>query len=255
MGNFGFTQSDFTQGVARVINGCNLAKPKTHFMTLKEKIALRLKAKAAGVNLSKTRIDAIVARAEKGLTDESDDTAIDANLDAINELTPFKEIASLDDHERAKAKKIADEKEAKRLADIEAGKTPEPEPDPNESSTDKLLKVLLAKLEKQDQAIAAINGEKVATTRREQFIASMAGTSKEYQAKELKRFDRITFKDDEDFSGFLEDTKGDHEAAVQEEANAGMGVDRPVGGVGGGKTPAAPKVASAEVVDEILQNI
>ncbi|WP_158826568.1 hypothetical protein [Mucilaginibacter lacusdianchii] len=52
-------------------------------MSLKIKIAARLKVKSAGVNLSQKCIDAIVARAEKGLTDESDDTAIDANLDTI----------------------------------------------------------------------------------------------------------------------------------------------------------------------------
>jgi len=95
-------------------------------MSLKIKIAARLKAKAAGVNLSQKRIDAIVLSAENGLTDNSDDAAIDANLDVINELTPFKEIAALDDHQRAKDKKIADNKEAARLKAIEEGKTPKP---------------------------------------------------------------------------------------------------------------------------------
>jgi len=216
-------------------------------MSLKEKIALRLKAKAAGVNLSKTRIDAIVARAEKGLTDDSDDTAIDANLDAINELTPFKDIASLDDHERAKAKKIADDKEAARLKAIEEGKTPEPEPDPNESSTDKLLKALMAKIDKQDQAIAAFGQEKVAKTRREQYEKTLEGTSDVFKAKALKDFDRMTFKDDEDFTSYLTDAAEDAKSFVQEEINGGLGGDRPAGGVGGNNASTKKEASEAEV--------
>ncbi|MBB6109720.1 hypothetical protein SAMN05421821_105138 [Mucilaginibacter lappiensis] len=222
-------------------------------MSLKIKIAARLKAKAAGVNLSQKRIDAIVIRAEKGLTDESDDAAIDANLDTINELTPFKEIAALDDHERARTAKEKADKETARLKAIEEGKTPEPEPDPNESSTDKLLKALMAKLDKQNQEIASIKGEKVTTTRREQFIKAMAGTPKEYQARELKRFDRISFKDDEDFNTFLEDTKEDHAAAIQEDANSDLGKDRPVGGKGG--DTAKTKLASDTELDAVMENL
>lgn len=203
-------------------------------MSLKIKIAARLKAKAAGVNLSQKRIDVIVARAEKGgLTDESDDTAIDAQLDIINELTPFTELASFDDHQRAKGKKIADDKETARLKAIADGK-PEPvEIDPNESKTDKMLRLLMEKLDKQDEAIASMKGEKVANTQRERYIESMKGTPAVYQAKELKRFDRMKFDRPEDFDSFLEDTKDDHAGAIQDESNNGLGADRPAGGAGG----------------------
>lgn len=224
-------------------------------MSLKNKIAARLKAKAAGVNLSQTRIDAIVSRAEKGgLTDESDDTAIDAQLDLINELTPFKEIASYDDHQRAKAKKDADDKEAARLKAIEEGKTPAVE---LPADTPEWMKAFIATQAAQNKAlqdqIAAINGDKVAGTRREQFIKSMEGTSKEYQAKELKRFDRIAFKDDADFTSFLEDTKDDHAAAIQEDSNNDLGNDRPAGGTGGGNA-STNKEATAAEVDAVFKN-
>lgn len=198
-------------------------------MSLKIKIAARLKVKAAGVNLSQKRIDAIVARAEKGLTDESDDTAIDANLEIINELTPFKDIAALDDHERAKEAKVKADKEAARLKAIEEGK---PEPvveDPNESSTDKLLKALMAKMEKQDAAIAAMAGEKVTTTRREQYAKALDGTSDAFKAKALKDFDRMNFKDDDDFTSYLTDATEDAKGFIQEESNNGLGGDRPAG--------------------------
>jgi hypothetical protein len=116
------------------------------------------------------------------------------------------------------------------------------------------MKTQKAETEALKQQLASVQGDKVATTRREQFITSMAGTSKEYQAKELKRFDRIAFKDDADFTSFLEDTKEDHAGAVQEEANGGLGGDRPNGGFNnapvGGK-----KEASAAEVDAVIDSI
>lgn len=223
-------------------------------MSLKIKIAARLKVKAAGVNLSQKRIDAIVTRAEKGLTDESDDAAIDANLDTINELTPFKDIAALDDHERAKEAKIKADKEAARLKAIEEGKTPEPDELP--ADTPEWMKTFMKQQAEQNKLlrdeITSIKGEKVASTRREQFIKSMEGTSEAYQAKELKRFDRITFKDDEDFKTFLEDTKDDHAGAVQEEANGGLGGDRPSGS--GVSTETKKGEASQAEIDAAFKN-
>jgi hypothetical protein len=223
-------------------------------MSLKIKIAARLKAKAAGVNLSQKRIDAIVARAEKGLTDESDDAAIDATLTAIDELTPFKDIAALDDHQRAKEKKDAQEKEASRLKAIEEGKTPEPEVDPNESSTDKLLKALMAKMEKQDAAIAAMGTEKVTNTRREQYAKALEGTSDAFKAESLKDFDRLSFKDDADYTEWLGAKSESAKGFIQEDANNGLGGDRPAGGSEAKKAGAAKVIAEADL-DEIMNAI
>jgi len=224
-------------------------------MSLKIKIAARLKAKAAGVNLSQKRIDAIVAKAEKGLTDESDDTAIDANLDAINDLTPFTEIASLDDHQRAKATKEAAEKEAARLKAIEEGKIEDVElPADTPEWMKAFMKQQDAKNKALEEKLASFGQKEVATTRREQFIKSMEGTSKDYQVRELKKFDRISFKDDEDFTSFIDDTKDDHATAIQEEANAGLGGDKPAGGahVKVGAVKEASKEEAASVVKSIM---
>jgi len=225
-------------------------------MTLEEKIAARLKAKAAGVNLSKTRIDAIVARAKKGLTDESDDTSIDANLDAINELTPFKDIASLDDHERAKAKKIADDKEK---ADKEAaekgakeGKVDLPEDAP--AWLKPLLEAQAASTKALTDQIAAINGEKVANTRREQYAKTLEGLPEVLKADKLADFDLLNFNDDEHFNTWKEGKAESYKVLIQENANGALGGDRPAGGVftpAGGKKEATAAEVDA-VVDVIL---
>lgn len=224
------------------------------FMSLKIKIEARLKAKAAGVNLSKKRIEAIVARAEKGLTDESDDTQIDERLDDINELTPFKELAALDDHERAKAKKIEDDKEAARKKAIEEGKPVPVEVDPNETATEKSLRLIMEKLEKQDAVIASFGQEKVANTRRELYAQGLKGTSKEYQERELKKFDRMKFDTDDQFNEFMDEAKDLHADAIQEDVNTGLGEGRPAGGAGGAQAQST-KEASAAEVDAAVESI
>lgn len=218
-------------------------------MSLKVKIEARLKAKAAGVNLSKERIEAIVARAEKGLTDESDDTQIDAQLSIIDELTPFKELAALDDHKRAKAKKDAEDKaksdkEAAEKAAKE-GKIELPEDAPAWMKA--FLEAQSAQTKALTDQIAAISTEKVTNTRRDQFITSMKGTSEDYQKRELKRFDRMKFEKEEDFNAFLEETKDDHTAAVQEEADKGSNNSRPAGGTGGSIVDNKKEATEAEV--------
>ncbi|MCZ4244971.1 hypothetical protein [Pedobacter punctiformis] len=224
-------------------------------MTLKEKIAARLKAKAAGVNLSKTRIDAIVARAEKGLTDESDDTAIDANLDTINELTPFKEMAAFDDHQRAKdAKdKIEKDKADKEAAEKAAKEGNVDVPEDAPAWLKPLLEAQAATTKALSDQIAAINGEKVLTTRREQYAKTLEGTSEAYKAEALKDFDRLSFKDDSDYQEWATAKSESVKAFIQEDANGGLGGDRPVGGVGGNTS--TKKEATAAEVDAVVNAI
>lgn len=229
-------------------------------MTLKERIAARLKAKAAGekANLSQKRIDAIVLRAEKGLTDESDDTQIDANLDAINELTPFKEMAAMDDHLRAKEAKdkVEKDKADKEAAEKAAkeGKVELPADAPEWMKT--FMEAQAAQTKALTDQIAQFGQKEVATTRREQYAKTLEGTSDTFKAKALKDFDRMasSFKDDADFESFLTDATEDAKAFVQEEVNQGLGGDRPTGGVG---TPAGGKVklASDTELDAVMDNL
>ncbi|MEJ2905084.1 hypothetical protein WAE58_21745 [Pedobacter panaciterrae] len=226
-------------------------------MSLKIKIVARLKAKAAGVNLSKERIDAIVLRAEKGLTDESDDTAIDANLDLINELTPFKDIAALDDHDRAKAKKLAEDKEAARLKALEEGKTPEPE---LPVDTPEWMKAFIATQAASNKAlqeqIAAIKGEKVTNTRREQIAKLLENTTDAYKADKLADFDLLGFKDDESFETYKTSLEARSKDFVKsEEADNGIGgAFKPMGGAGGGNSGTTKVIAEADL-DAIMNAI
>lgn len=220
-------------------------------MSLKIKTATRLRALFPGVSLSKKSVEALGDQfAKAGLTDESTDDEIDAKLNERNALYSFEDQKKFDDYQTGKAAKEKADKEAADKKAAEEGKTTTPPAD--ETATEKTLRLIMEKLEKQEQVIASFGQEKVATTRREKFIQSMEGTSKEYQARELKKFDRIAFKDDDDFTLFLEDIKEDHAAAIQEDANEGLGDDKPAGSTGGGS---AKKGASEAELDAVFGNV
>lgn len=224
-------------------------------MSLKIKTAARLKALFAGVALSKKSVDAIGDQlATAGLTDEATDEEIDAKLNERNALYSFEDQKKFEDYQIGKATKEAADKEAARLKALEEGKPAPVEIDPNETATDKALRLIMEKLEKQDLVIAAFGQEKVATTRREQYAKTLEGTSDAFKAEALADFDLLNFKDDTHYSEWLGKKAESVKVFVQDEANNNLGGDRPAGGAGGKQTP-APKVASAEVVEAIMQNV
>ncbi|RZL60270.1 MAG: hypothetical protein EOO93_14755 [Pedobacter sp.] len=224
-------------------------------MTLKDRIALRLKALFAGVALSKKSVEAVAEKLAKGLTDESTDEDIDGKLNERNELFSFEDQKKHDDYLAGKAAKEASDKAAadKSAAEKAAseGKVDIPEDAP--AWLKPLLEAQAATTKALTDQIAAIQTEKVGNTRREQFIQSMKGTSADYQTRELKKFDRMAFEKDEDFTEFLEETKDDHASAIQDDANENLGVDRPVGGAGGNTKKVV--VATDTELDAVMENL
>lgn len=69
----------------------------------------------------------------------------------------------------------------------------------------------------------ALRAEKAANTRREQFVARLDAAKIEGKHRDmlLRSFDRAasTFKDDEDFNGYLTEMQGDIDALAQEQSN------------------------------------
>jgi hypothetical protein len=202
-------------------------------MSLKIKTATRLKALFAGVALSKKTIDLIGDQlAKAGLTDEATDEEIDTKLNERNALYSFEDQKKFDDYQAGKAAKDAADKETARLKAIADGKPAPVDVDPNETNVEKMLRLIMEKQEKQDAAIAAFGTEKVTNTRRERYAKALEGTSDAFKAKALKDFDRMNFKDDSDFSDYLADASEDAKGFIQDEANSGLGGDRPTGGTG-----------------------
>jgi hypothetical protein len=193
---------------------------------MKNKLIALLKTLFASKGFNAKELEGLadLVIAQNTLTDESTDQDLQTAADAAKPTADFVQSVA--------SRQVTD---VKKPASVE---TPAPkpveEPKPADTPTDmpEWAKTLVTSVTAIGQGLAAINGQTVAKTRRESFIEDMKGTTPEYQARELKRFDRITFKDEDDFNSFREEIKADHAAAVQEASNEQLGGDRPTGGNG-----------------------
>ncbi|SMC53166.1 hypothetical protein [Pedobacter nyackensis] len=225
-------------------------------MSLKTKIPARLKALFAGVALSKKSIDGITEKASVGLTDESTDDEIDAVLNARNEIWSFDDQRKYDDYQAGKATKDAADKEAARLKAIADGKPAPIEVDPNETATEKALRLIMEKLEKQDAVIAQFGQEKVATTlygAAETRLKSKYADYPEILADVLLDVKERSFQDEETLNAFLDRKEAALGIVIQTSTNNSLGGERPVGGAGG-KPAGSTKEASAAEVDAAFTN-
>ncbi|MBO9660251.1 MAG: hypothetical protein J7527_15635, partial [Chitinophagaceae bacterium] len=164
---------------------------------MKEKIIARLKSKYSGVNLSNARIDAIADKLSAKITDEKD---IDAKLDELNDITPFSDLAKLDDHQRAKeAKEKADKEKAdKEKAEKERlekekkdkeGKTEPPADAPD------WAKALIESNKKLEEKLSAFESEK-ATNAHHQKLTTLFTEKKIPEVVFKHALTGRTFKDD-----------------------------------------------------------
>ena len=72
----------------------------------------------------------------------------------------------------------------------------------------------------------SLRAEKTTATRREQFVAKLEAAKIEGKQREmmLRSFDRVapTFKDDEDFNGYLNEVQADLDGIAQEQSDKGL---------------------------------
>ncbi len=190
---------------------------------MKDKILAAIKAKFPKVNLSKTRLDAIVAKIETKVSD--DETLIDAQIDEFNNFNPFTEIAKNDDVIRnyeAKLKSTGKYKE--NVIDLEV--TPD--------DTPAWAKSLIEQNKVLSEGLAAIQGEKKTATIRSKVAVDLKEIPASYWGK------RQMPEKDEDLGTFVEDVKADYSAFTQELANNGL---KNIPAPGSGVQPSAKGVS------------
>lgn len=222
-------------------------------MSLKSKIIAKIKEKVkseGGYNLSNVRINGLAEKIDARVDNED---AIDGEIDTLNELFPFKEMAALDDAKRNAEKKKAEEEDKN---------DPEPKPapvDPKPSDKDETPNWMKVYIEKQDQQMTAIQHElssikagNVSKSRRSQLEEKLKDAPEKFKARALRDFDRIKIDSDEDFTDYLADIEQDVADEIQAEADSGAGNDRPMGGVenSGGKV----KEATDKELDAVMEN-
>jgi len=206
-------------------------------MSLKAKIISKLKAKATtlGVNLSNVRINGLADKLDGLITNEDD---IDGEIDKLDQVLGFKELAALDDAKRNADKKAAEEEDKK---DPEKKDPAEPEKKDPEKK-DEMPSWFKAHAESQNKIIETLtatvtslqNGN-TAQSRRQQLEAKLKDAPEKFKARTLRDFDRLKIDSDDEFTNYLADIEQDVADEIQAASDAGLGIDTPARGSGGGK--------------------
>lgn len=146
-----------------------------------------------------------------------------------------------------------------KLKDGKAINQPEPpklnEPPAGGASDE--VKQMFAKMEQENKTMREqLNGilhEKQSNQRKAKFEALFEGASDKLKERYMRNYDRLTFKDDEDFNGWLDTQKPFVENDIKEEKASGAAGTPPLGGKrkpGEQADPAVTAYLNAEAVRE-----
>lgn len=170
-------------------------------------------------------------------------TEVVGNLTADKVSKFVKDYRSRTDAEIAKANKTHEEG-LRRKYDFKEKEQGGGDPKPGEQTPPAPAGALTAEqireiIREENKAIRegydSLRAEKTTATRREQFVAKLEAAKIEGKQREmmLRSFDRVapTFKDDEDFNGYLNEVQADLDGIAQEQSNKGLqGHDKPLFG-------------------------
>ncbi len=212
-------------------------------MSLKSKIISKLKEKAKSlkINLSNVRINGLADKLD-AIVDNEDD--IDGEIDKLDSILSFKELAVLDDVKRNSDRRAAEEEDEE---EEEGDDTPDTD---NAGESDKgkgkgkdeMPTWFKAHVESQNKIIeglttqlSAFKAGQTTQTRRQQLEEKLKDAPDKFKTRTLRDFDRLKIDSDEDFESYLADVEQDVADEVQAVADAGLGVDLPSGGLGGKK--------------------
>lgn len=188
---------------------------------MKTKVFAKLKPKAVSLGFTEMELQGVAARIADNLNSEdATDEDIDAQVDAV---IPFLSLGqTMATRVINKTKPIKPVETDPDKEDKSGSQTPPTAED--EPSWFKNYR------ETQEKRIAAIENEKVSTSRHSQLEAIVKDAGA-FGVKTLKDFSRMNFESDDAFNEYLEDTRADAQVFKQEGANnalANMG--KPAGG-------------------------
>ena len=191
-------------------------------------IKARFKVLFPKVNLSAAKLDGIIAKVD-AKTEADDEAAIDAALNAINEYTPFEDMAREEDRIRDLEAKL------KKPAAKKAEPAGSEDPKTDESEVPAYIKALTDSLKALSESVQSLQVEKTTTSRKEKLAALLKDAPEQYRNDVLADVEEINFRDDDHFNSYVERKVAAAAGIIQEQSNAGLGKDRPAGGLGGGK--------------------
>ncbi len=194
----------------------------------KFKARLKAKAKALGVNLSTTRIDAIAARLHAKNPDITEDADHDSRIDDFNDLQPLADIAKQDDRVRTLEAKTKAQPTDQDQDDTDDDDDDEPA-EPKQKG-----KIKKKKSDQEPPSWAKSLIETVNKLNTEKVQTSMQARAKEKLKDVPEKFyaGRTLPEKDDDLDSFVENVNNDYTAFKQDLINKGLMSSTPPAGGG-----------------------
>lgn len=213
---------------------------------MRKQILDALKAKFPGV--SDAILGRIADKIAKTVTNEEDVTT------AVEGVTVNQVLESYGDSRATEATQTAvsnyEKKHGLKDGQKVQGGAPQSETnndtEPGAGGTDlaKITAAIAAAVKPLQDEITTLKAGKMSETRRQQLDAVMANSSDKFRTRTGKNFDRLSFKDEEDFNSWLEEVKTEAEEDSAESAARGTVFGRPkVGQSTGGKDEVPKNIA------------
>lgn len=176
---------------------------------MKTKVIERLKPKAASLGFTKKELEGVTDIIVRNLQEDASDESVDEEID---KALQFLEIS---------------QSMANRVINANITKTKQPKGEDNTSPDNATQQNdepdwFRKYREQQEQRLQQLENAKISESRRERFEKSLSGLLPKQKEDRLKDFDRMAFKDEEDFLTYLEDKSAMVSEINQELANEGL---------------------------------
>ena len=186
---------------------------------MKTKVLQTLKPKVASLGFTKEELESVVESISGTLQEDATDEQINAQVDAV---IPYLKLSQSAVTRIVNAKKKEDTPPkapdvSKTTKETEEGAEPE----------DKFAK-LLKVIEAQNEKIDALVNKDVTASRRQTYAAMLKDLPEAIQKTKLKDFDRMSFKDQDDYDTFVQEAEADIPVIKQAIANSDLAeMDQP----------------------------
>ncbi len=185
---------------------------------MKEKVLQTLRPKVASLGFTKEELESVVESISGTLQEDATDEQINAQVDAV---IPYLKLSQSAVTRIVNAKKKEDTppKAPTVSTPTETEEGAEPE-----DKFEKLLKVI----EAQNAKIDSLVNKDVTASRRQTYAAMLKDLPEAIQKTKLKDFDRMSFKDQDDYDTFVQEAEADIPVIKQAIANSDLAeMDQP----------------------------
>lgn len=191
-------------------------------MDFKEKVLQALKTKAKSLGFNEKELTGVLTALLANLEEDAEDGAIDT---AVDNILPFLKVSQSATNRIVNAEKAKLKTESVQSTNTESTTTETTDKDDEEPAWFKQYRKM------NDERIQSLLNEKTTETRREIYSKQLEGLSDKHKKIKLMDFERLSFKDDEDFTSYIEEQKPLIDELIQDTSDDTLGrMRKPFGG-------------------------